>query len=104
MKVMSPEESDLRRSELTALTKATTIIVTKKGAPVFSIRRLSKDDRERLALATNPQFQAILERSRRSYRAKGGITMDELCAQHGLRHPATKTRRRVSAASVKSKR
>jgi hypothetical protein len=92
MKTVAIETSDLKLSELSGMTRSGMLIVTKKGEPVYSITRLSADDRERLALARNPKFRAIIEDSRRSLRTEGGLTMEEVCQEFGLKDPARKTR------------
>ncbi len=95
MKVVSLEEADSKKlSQFAPRASTDTLIVTKNGEPLFSIKRLSKDDRERIALANNPKFIAIIEASRTSLRDTGGLTMDEVCQKHGLKLPSPKLRRR----------
>lgn len=103
MKTVAMEKEDLKLSELRDWASFRTLIVTEKGEPVFSITRLSADDRERMELARNPKFRAIIEASRRSLREEGGLTMDEVCQEFGLKNPARKKRQskksRVAAKS-----
>lgn len=97
MKVVTLEEADSKKlSQFAPRANTGTLIVTKNGEPMFSIKRLSKDDRERMALANNPQFIAIIEASRRSLRETGGLSMEEVCRKHGLKLPTAKPRRRRS--------
>ena len=104
MKVVAMEKSDLRLSEVANVARSGTVIVTQNGEPLFSIKRLTADDRERMALAQNPKFRAIIAASRKSLRENGGLTTDEICREFGLRNPAKKPRRRAVAANVKAKR
>ena len=100
MKTVAMEKKDLKFSELGGLTRSGTLIVTKNGEPVFSINRLSPDDCERLALARNPKFRAIVEASRRSLRTDGGLTMNEVCQEFGLKDPLRKRRPRKKSAGI----
>ena len=105
MKTVAMEKKDLKFSELSGVTRSGTLIVTKNGEPLFSITRLSAADRERLALARNPKFQAVIENSRRSLQIEGGLTMSDVCQEFGLKSPLRKRRSRtknVRAAKVKS--
>jgi len=42
------------------------LVVTRHGKPVLALTPIKKDDWESIALATNPNFMAIIERSRKS--------------------------------------
>jgi hypothetical protein len=46
-----------------------------------------EDDAETIALANNPKFLEILERSRQQYQAKGGILLEEMYRQLDLDQP-----------------
>ena len=48
------------------------------------------EDTESISLGTNPEFMAIIERSRRRHAAEGGIPIEEVRRRLGL----GKTRRR----------
>jgi prevent-host-death family protein len=54
------------------------VIVTKHGRPVAALMPIENADRETVALSTNPQFLALIERSRRRHQAEGGISTDEM--------------------------
>ena len=43
-----------------------------------------EDDEETVALANNPKFLEILERSRARYKAEGGISLEEMRRRLGL--------------------
>jgi hypothetical protein len=62
-----------------------TIILTRKGAPLVAVKSLAGSDWESLSLANNSKFIAIIEESRRSYREQGGIGLNEIRKQLGLK-------------------
>jgi hypothetical protein len=84
MKVVPIEESQLTAPDLAALARKGPVILTRKGKPLVSIKDLSGMDWESIALVNNPRFRAIIEESRRSYREKGGITLEKLREELGL--------------------
>jgi prevent-host-death family protein len=55
-----------------------TVVVTRRGKPVAALVPLRSSDLESVALATNPTFRKILEKSRRSLRAGKGLTLEEV--------------------------
>ena len=74
------------------------VVVTKRGKPVVAVMPLTRyDDRESVSLATNPEFMAIIERSRASARTKGTLSLEEVRRKYGL--PARSPRRRRRRAS-----
>ena len=66
-------------------------IVVDAGKPIAAVVPLRYADRETVALATNPDFIAVIERSRARHQAQGGLTADEVRQQLGL--PLRKRRR-----------
>lgn len=54
------------------------VIVTDHGRPVAALLPIENADRETVALSTNPQFLALIERSRRRQDSEGGISSDEM--------------------------
>ncbi|MBX7233303.1 MAG: hypothetical protein K1X65_02890 [Caldilineales bacterium] len=54
------------------------IVVTKNGRPIAAIVALPNTDVETAQLSQNPQFLAIIERSRASYAEKGGLSSAEM--------------------------
>jgi hypothetical protein len=52
--------------------------LTRDGQPLVAVRDVSSSDWEAAALAHNPQFAALIERSRRSFRESGGISLEQL--------------------------
>jgi hypothetical protein len=94
MKVVPVEKTDLTVGELAQLAKEGPVILTRKGKPLAAVRDLSGADWESVSLANNPQFAALIEESRRSFREEGGIGIEELRKELGLRPPPSRRARR----------
>ena len=60
------------------------LIITKKGKPVAALVAVDDLDIEALALSANPDFWAIIERSRSRHTAEGGIPSEEVRRRLGL--------------------
>lgn len=54
------------------------IVVTIGGRPVAVVVATENVDLETLSLSTNPQFLALIERSRARQESEGGISSDEM--------------------------
>jgi hypothetical protein len=78
MKVVPLEGTTMTVCELVELARGEAVILTRNGEPFISVRELSGADWESAMLAQNPRFAAIIEQSRRSYREKGGIGIEQL--------------------------
>ena len=61
------------------------LVVTRRGKPVLALTPLKGQDWESLALATNPKFMEIIERSRESHKPGTGLSTDEMKKRLGLR-------------------
>jgi PHD/YefM family antitoxin component YafN of YafNO toxin-antitoxin module len=88
MKVVSLDKAGLNLPDVVALAKEGPVILTRNGKPLAAVKDLSGSDWESIALANNPQFLALIEESRRSYREVGGIGLDGLCDDLGLKKKA----------------
>jgi hypothetical protein len=75
----------LSAEDLASLAKKEPVILTRNGQPLVAVKDLSGSDWESVSLANNPQFIAIIESSRRSYREKGGIPLDQIRKELGLK-------------------
>ena len=83
MKVVAVEDAKLTLPEVAELAKSEPVILTRKGKPVAAVRDLTGSDWESVALANNPDFLALIEESRRSYREQGGIPLETIQAEMG---------------------
>jgi len=72
-----------------------TVVVTRRGKPLAAVVPLDSDDWEDFVVSQDPRFIEIIERSRASYRAKGGIPLEQIEREFGLR-PKAKRGRRVA--------
>ena len=54
------------------------LVITDNGAPTAVILPLADADLETVALSTNPEFIALIERSRDRARVEGGISAAEM--------------------------
>jgi prevent-host-death family protein len=64
------------------------IIVTVEGRPTAALLPIENADVETATLSTNPQFIALIERSRARHKAEGGISSGEIRHRLGLRKRA----------------
>ena len=99
MKVVDLEKSGLTLPEVAEMAKAAPVILTRNGKPVVSVKDLSRSDWERIALANNPRFQALIEESRRSYEKEGGIRLEDLRRELGLPAKRASRNRRTTKRS-----
>jgi prevent-host-death family protein len=68
------------------------VVVTRRGKPVAVVVAVRGLDLETLSLSTNPDFIALIERSRADYRATGGLSLDQVRRRFGLRVKAVRSR------------
>jgi hypothetical protein len=84
MKVIPLEQNSLTFPELAEMAKEGTVILTRNGEPLLSVKNVSGSDWESVSLASDPGFMTIIEESRRSYRETGGIGLDDVRRELGL--------------------
>lgn len=78
--------------------KSETWVLTRGGKPVAAVVPIRPGmDAETFAMSHDPDFIEIVNRSRKSYEKKGGLSLEEVRRRHGLeRKPA---RRKSSGRS-----
>jgi antitoxin (DNA-binding transcriptional repressor) of toxin-antitoxin stability system len=84
MKVVALEGMAMTVAELVDMAQGENVILTRDGQPLASIRNLTGTDWESAALATNPRFQAVIEKSRRARGDQGGIGLADVRQVLGL--------------------
>lgn len=62
------------------------LVVTRRGKPLLALTPIKEDDWESIALANNPKFLAIIERSRKSQ--KPSLSTEEMRRRLGLKRRA----------------
>jgi len=60
------------------------VIITRDGKPVAIVMAIENADLETISLSTNPDFIALIERSRARQKAEGGISSEEMRRRLGL--------------------
>ena len=70
------------------------VIVTRRGKPLAALMPVANTDSETASLSTNPQFLALIERSRARHQKRGGMTSTELRLRLGLRGRLSSRRRK----------
>ncbi len=85
-----------------AQTQRGPLVLTKKGRPVAALVALENTDMESVSLANNPEFWAIIERSRARHRLEGGISSEEVRRRFGL--PPAKTQKRAASNGRKRRK
>ena len=61
-----------------------TLVITVNGHPIAAVVPISNTDVETISLSNNPEFLALIARSREQQRAEGGLTADQLRQRLGL--------------------
>ncbi len=98
MKTLAVEEATEPLSAYVRDVRNEPVVLTMRGRQVAVLLDVRDVDTESLALAHNPRFVAIIERSRASLRAKGGTPLAEVRRELGLPPTASKrSRKRVAA-------
>ncbi|HUT34632.1 MAG TPA: type II toxin-antitoxin system prevent-host-death family antitoxin [Planctomycetota bacterium] len=90
MKTVEMDEAKGTLAEYARGLRREPVILTRRGKPVAALVSVEDEDWESISLSTNPEFMAIIERSRRRHAAEGGIPIAEVRRRLGL----AKTRRR----------
>lgn len=77
MKMVELNKANAPLSEYAQNVSQEPIILTVDGRPVAALVAIENADMETVALSTNPQFLALIERSRHRQKTEGGISSDE---------------------------
>jgi prevent-host-death family protein len=88
MKTVEMADAVSPLAEYAAKASAETVVVTRRGRPVAALVSVDGTDMETLSLATNPDFLAIIERSRARSPAGSGISTEEMRRRLAARRTA----------------
>lgn len=61
------------------------VIFTASGKPVAALVSTQDADLETIAMSLDPRFMRLIERSRRKYKAEGGISSEEMRRRLGMK-------------------
>ena len=78
MKKIEMKKASGPLSEYAQKARKDPIIVVKNGRPIAAVVPLRNADAETVSLSTNPDFLAIIERSRSRLKKEGGISSEEI--------------------------
>ncbi|MEW6687105.1 MAG: type II toxin-antitoxin system prevent-host-death family antitoxin [Candidatus Edwardsbacteria bacterium] len=78
MKTVEIAKATLPLADYTKDIKKEPVIVTVGGKPVAVLVSISNADTETVSLSNNPQFLALIERSRARQKERGGISTEEM--------------------------
>ncbi|MGD0387618.1 MAG: hypothetical protein ABSC42_01575 [Tepidisphaeraceae bacterium] len=68
------------------------VLVLRNGKPLAVLSSAKGMDAESIALANNPRFVSIIEKSRARYKAEGGIRIEVVRRQLGIPRPRRRKR------------
>ena len=94
MKTVEMADATGALSEYAQIARKETIVVTRRGRPIAAVVPIDDMDLETLSVSTNPDFVAIIERSRAKYRAEGGISLDEMRKKYRIPSRPVRSRSR----------
>jgi prevent-host-death family protein len=79
MKTIEMAEATESLSKYATEARHETLVVTRKGRPVAALTPIgSQTDLENLGVSNDPEFRALIERSRRRYPAGSGLSTAEV--------------------------
>ena len=84
MKIIEMAEATATLADYAREVAVEPVIVTVGDKPVAALVSIENADLETVSLSTNPNFLAIIERSRARHQAEGGIPSDEMRHRLGL--------------------
>ena len=94
MKTVEMAEATGTRSEYAKQVRTDPVVVMRCGKPVAALVPLNVEEWEGFVVSTHPKFLEIIEQSRASYKAQGGIPLEEIEREFGLKRAVSSKRRR----------
>lgn len=85
MKTLELTKATASLAEYARDVKKEPVVLTSGGKPVAALVAIENTDLETATLSTNPQFIALIERSRAREKAEGGISGQEMRRRLGLK-------------------
>ncbi len=81
-------------SECARRAREETVVLMRRGKPVAAVVTVGSLDWEDLVVGSDPDFVALIERSRRLYKPGAGIPLERIRRRYGL--PSRPTRKPVA--------
>lgn len=78
MKTLELADATAPLAEYARRAKKEAVVVTLHGRPIAAVTPIRNADQETVALSENPEFVALIERSRRRHAEEGGISAEEM--------------------------
>jgi len=78
MKTVEVTKAKSSLADYTKAAKKEPVIVTAQGKPIAVLVSIRNADLETVSLSNNPQFLALIERSRARQKSEGGISAEEM--------------------------
>ena len=78
MKTIEMAEASAPLAEFAESARSGTVVVTRNGRPVAAVISIEGSDLESLALATNPDFMALIDSSRKRVPPGRGVSTEEM--------------------------
>jgi len=94
MKQVALEKTDLTVQQLVRMAEMEPVLLTRAGVPVVGVVRMKEADREAWSLGSNPEFIALIERSRARGRREGGVSLVEVRRQFTSSRKTARTTKR----------
>jgi len=85
MKTLEMTEATAPLADYARKVRKEPVIVTRNGKPVAALVSVENADLETVALSVEPQFLALIERSRARQKADGGIPSADMRRRLGLK-------------------
>lgn len=96
MKTLEIAEATRTLSEYASEARKNPLVVMRRGKPVAALVPLNQDEWEDFVVSTHPKFIDVIERSRASYKAHGGIPLEDIEREFGLKPKAARKRGRAT--------
>jgi antitoxin (DNA-binding transcriptional repressor) of toxin-antitoxin stability system len=84
MKSVEMDDANQTPAECTRGIDGEALVVTERGMPVAVLLPLVNADLETVSLGSNPQFLALIERSRLRLAAEGALSLADVRRQLGI--------------------
>lgn len=101
MKTIEMVEATGALSEYAKQARKNPVVVVRRGKPVAALVPLDAAEWEDFLVSTHPKFLEIIERSRASYRAHGGIPLEAIEREVGLKPKTGKKSTRQSVLKTR---